>query len=95
MKLQYETWSLSKIIGVNDIGPIETDGFSNVKFKVARGSASQCYEFTLADLPCINPNEWLVLYNMLLKEKRKIRTYHVLSPDNDQVLHSGDWRNEC
>ena len=71
MKTQYETWSLSKITSVKVIGPIGTDNFPNAKFKVARGSTNQCYEFTLADLPCLNPNEWFILYNMLLKDKEK------------------------
>ncbi|CAI9284360.1 unnamed protein product [Lactuca saligna] len=71
MKPQYETWPLRKIIVVKVKGPIETDRFPNAKFKVERGSASQCYEFTLANLPCLNPNEWLILYNMLLKDKMK------------------------
>ena len=52
-------------------GLIETDSFPNAKFNVARGSASQCFEFTLADLPCLNPNDWFTLYNMLLKNKEK------------------------
>ncbi|CAI9293869.1 unnamed protein product [Lactuca saligna] len=45
--------------------------FPNVKFKVVRGSACQAYEFTLFDLPCLNPNDWIVLYNILLREKEK------------------------
>ncbi|CAI9292350.1 unnamed protein product [Lactuca saligna] len=69
IKPQYETWSLSKITGVKVTGPIETDNFPNAKFKVARGSTSQVYEFTHADLPCLNPNDGSVLYNMLLREK--------------------------
>ncbi|CAI9281668.1 unnamed protein product [Lactuca saligna] len=71
MKPQYEAWSLSKITGVKVTGPLETNSFPNAKLKVARGSTNQVYEFTLADLPCLNPNDWFVLYNMLLKEKDK------------------------
>ncbi|CAH1428714.1 unnamed protein product [Lactuca virosa] len=71
MKPQYETWCARKITAVKVTGPIETDSFPNAKFKVARGSVIQVYEFTLADLPCLNPYDWIVLYNMLLKDKEK------------------------
>lgn len=71
MKPQYETWSAHKIVIVKVTRPIETESFPNVKFKVARGSACDAYEFTLADLPCFNPNEWMVVFNMLQKEKAK------------------------
>ncbi|CAI9268993.1 unnamed protein product [Lactuca saligna] len=71
MKPQYETWPLRKITGVKVTGPIETDSFPNTKFKVARGSASQCSKFTLADLPCLNPKDSFPLYNMLLKNMEK------------------------
>lgn len=62
---------MHKIVVVKVIGPIETESFPNAKFKVAKGSACQAYEFTLADLPSLNPNDWIVLYNMLLREKEK------------------------
>ncbi|CAI9289097.1 unnamed protein product [Lactuca saligna] len=55
IKPQYKTWSASKITAMKVIGPIETDRFPNVKFKVARGSSIQVHEFTLADLPYLNP----------------------------------------
>ncbi|CAI9281880.1 unnamed protein product [Lactuca saligna] len=57
MKPQYEIRSLSKIIGVKVTRPIETDSFPNAKFKVARGSTSKVYEFSLADSPFLNPND--------------------------------------
>nr|KAJ0215179.1 hypothetical protein LSAT_V11C300140950 [Lactuca sativa] len=69
MKHQFETWSANKIVFVKVTGLIETESFSNANFKVMRGSASQPYEFTLVDLPCLNPNEWMVIFNMLQKEK--------------------------
>ncbi|CAI9260925.1 unnamed protein product [Lactuca saligna] len=71
MKPQYETWSGSKIIVVKVTGPIETESFSNAKFKVVRGSASQVHGFTLVDLPCLNPYEWIMLYNLLLRDEQK------------------------
>lgn len=67
MKPHYETQSM-KITFVKVIGPIETDSFPNAHFKVARSSTSQVYEFTLADLPCMNPYDKIMLYNMLLKD---------------------------
>ncbi|CAI9284420.1 unnamed protein product [Lactuca saligna] len=79
MNLQYETWSLSKITGVKVTGAIETDSFPNAKFKVARGSTNQCFEFTLADLPYLNPNDWFTLYNMLKKNKEKYLSCFILS----------------
>lgn len=59
------------ITTVKVTGLIETDSFPNVKFKVERGSINQVYEFTLVDLPCLNPYDWIVLYNMLLKDEMK------------------------
>ena len=41
--------------------PIETDSFPNAKFELVRGSVSQVHEFTLADMPCLNPYDWIML----------------------------------
>ncbi|CAH1427681.1 unnamed protein product [Lactuca virosa] len=71
MKPQFETWGASKIVVVKVTGPFETESFPNAKFKVARGSACQACEFTLADLPCLNPHDWMVIFNILLREKEK------------------------
>ncbi|CAI9295632.1 unnamed protein product [Lactuca saligna] len=71
MKPQYETWSAGKITAVKVTDPIEIDSFPNAKFKVVRGSASRVHEFTLADLPCLNPYDWIMLYNLLLKYGKK------------------------
>nr|KAJ0196678.1 hypothetical protein LSAT_V11C700377470 [Lactuca sativa] len=60
MKPQFETWSVSKIVAVKVTGPIETESFFNAKFKVARGSARQACEFTLADLPSLLENSPLM-----------------------------------
>ena len=62
---------MSKITVVKVTGPIETDSFLNAKFKVVRGSTSQVYEFILVDLPCINPYEWIMLYNLLILGEKK------------------------
>ncbi|CAI9261729.1 unnamed protein product [Lactuca saligna] len=71
MKPQFETLSVNKIIVIKVTGPIETESFPNAMFKLARGSACQAYEFTLKDLPCLNRHNWIMLYNLLLKEKEK------------------------
>ncbi|CAI9267849.1 unnamed protein product [Lactuca saligna] len=71
MNLQYETWGASKITAVKVTGPIETESSPNAMFKVVRGSASQVHEFTLADLPCLNPYDWIMLYNLLLRDGQK------------------------
>ncbi|CAI9281888.1 unnamed protein product [Lactuca saligna] len=71
MKPQYKTWSVSKIIVVKVTRPIQNESFPNVGFNVARGSSSQACEFTLADLPCLNPRDWMVIYNILVRNKEK------------------------
>ncbi|CAI9301954.1 unnamed protein product [Lactuca saligna] len=69
-KPQYETWCAKKIAVLKVTRPIETDSFPNANFKVARCSDSRVYKFTLADFPCLNPYDWIVLYKML-REKEK------------------------
>lgn len=71
VKPQYETRSAQKITVVKVDGPIETGSFANVKFKTARGSQSVIHEFALADLPCLNPYDWIVLFHFLLKDAKK------------------------
>ncbi|CAI9288708.1 unnamed protein product [Lactuca saligna] len=73
MKPQYETWSMIKITTVKVTGSIETDSFPNAKFKVIKGSESQVHEITLAYLPCINPYDWIMLYNILMREEQKYK----------------------
>ncbi|CAI9262775.1 unnamed protein product [Lactuca saligna] len=77
MRPQYNTWSASNITTMKVIGPIETDSFPNAKFQVVKGSTSQVHEFTLADLLCINPYDWIMLYNLLLRDKKKYE--HVIA----------------
>ncbi|CAI9302445.1 unnamed protein product [Lactuca saligna] len=71
MRPQYKTWSANKIMAVKVTRPIETDSFPNAKFKFFRGSTSQVHEFTLADLLCINPYDWIILYHLLLRDTKK------------------------
>nr|KAJ0186805.1 hypothetical protein LSAT_V11C900484900 [Lactuca sativa] len=71
LRRKLRTWSASKIIDVKVTEPIKTESFPNSKFKVARGSTSQACEFTLTDLPCLNPHDWMMIYNILMRNKEK------------------------
>ncbi|CAI9289883.1 unnamed protein product [Lactuca saligna] len=64
-------WCSRKITAFKVTGPIETDSFPNAEFKVVRGSASQVHKLTLVDLPCLNPYDWIMLYNLLLRDGQK------------------------
>ncbi|CAI9299917.1 unnamed protein product [Lactuca saligna] len=70
-KPQYHTWNSNKITTVKVVGLIETESFLNARFKTARGAASSVFEFTLAELPCLNPYEWISLLHILLKDEQK------------------------
>ncbi|CAI9294471.1 unnamed protein product [Lactuca saligna] len=54
MKPQYHTWSSKKITAIKVFGPIKTKSFINARFKTDRGAVSLVFEFTHADLPCLN-----------------------------------------
>lgn len=64
-------WSARKITTMKVTRPIETGSFPNAKFNVVRGSASHVHKFTLTDLSCINPYDWIMLYNLLLRDEQK------------------------
>nr|KAJ0197850.1 hypothetical protein LSAT_V11C700361140 [Lactuca sativa] len=55
-----------KIITVRVLKPQAARKFINVKLKVTRGSALSEHTFSLADLPNLNPHDWIVLHNILL-----------------------------
>ncbi|KAL7604926.1 hypothetical protein Lser_V15G18168 [Lactuca serriola] len=63
---QYLTWSAQKIVNVRVMKPFAVGRFTNVKFKLIRGSARTAHMISLADLPNLNPHDWIVLYNILL-----------------------------
>ncbi|KAL7600948.1 hypothetical protein Lser_V15G23566 [Lactuca serriola] len=63
---QYLTWSAQKIVNVRVLKPYVVGRFTNVKFKLIRGSARTAHLISLADLPNLNPHDWIVLYNILL-----------------------------
>ncbi|KAL7598238.1 hypothetical protein Lser_V15G23057 [Lactuca serriola] len=63
---QYQTWSAQKIINVRVLKPFREGNFTNVRFKVLRGSTKTEHAISLADLPNLNPHDWIILHNILL-----------------------------
>ncbi|KAL7609467.1 hypothetical protein Lser_V15G13968 [Lactuca serriola] len=63
---QYQTWSALKIVNVRVLKPYREGNFTNVRFKVLRGSAKTEHAISLVDLPNLNPHEWIILHNILL-----------------------------
>ncbi|CAI9267060.1 unnamed protein product [Lactuca saligna] len=55
--------------------PIETDSFPNARFKVTRGATGQECEFTLAEQPCLNLYDWILLLNLLLRDEQKYEPF--------------------
>ncbi|CAI9281048.1 unnamed protein product [Lactuca saligna] len=72
-KPEYQNWSSNKITVVKVIGPIKMESFINAKFKVVRGAKISFYEFTLKDLLCLNPYDWISLFHLLLQDKQKFK----------------------
>ncbi|KAL7604320.1 hypothetical protein Lser_V15G18157 [Lactuca serriola] len=63
---QYQTWSAQKIANIRVLKPFRQGNFTNVRFKVLRGSAKTEHAISLADLPNLNPHDWIILHNILL-----------------------------
>ncbi|KAL7603349.1 hypothetical protein Lser_V15G18232 [Lactuca serriola] len=63
---QYQTWSAQKIVNVRFLKPYSEGNFINIRFKVLRGSAKTEHAISLADLPNLNPHDWIILHNILL-----------------------------
>lgn len=55
VKPQYQTGSLKRIMGLKVGFPVQTENFLNIQFKGFRGANHVVHEFTLADLPFMNP----------------------------------------
>lgn len=49
----------------------KTDSFVNIKFKTTRGSVNSIFEFSLADLPCLNSYDWIILLHFLMQDEMK------------------------
>ncbi|CAI9293679.1 unnamed protein product [Lactuca saligna] len=47
------------------------DEFTNVAFKARRGVSHELFDFTLADLPLMNPYDWSIMFSILSKVKIK------------------------
>lgn len=48
-----------------------TEQFTNFKLKGFRGASRIVEDFTLVDLPCMNPNDWISLFPILSKDEVK------------------------
>lgn len=67
----YKIWNLKKLFAVKVYAPFPTEQFTNVKFKGFRGAACTEEDFTLADLPSMNRNDWISLFMILSKDQAK------------------------
>lgn len=61
-KPQYESWSLKIIMGLKVGLPIQIEKNFNIQFKGFRGANHVLHEFTLVDLPFMNPYDWISLF---------------------------------
>ena len=68
---QYKTWSAQKIINVRVLKPAKEGNFINVRFKILRGSEKTEHAISLADLPNLNPHDWIILHNILLTNEKE------------------------
>ncbi|KAI3505843.1 hypothetical protein L1887_28142 [Cichorium endivia] len=64
-KPQYMSWSLKKIVNLTPRMPHVTSPFRNTIFLVRRGTDDEKDQFTMADLPFMNPFDWISLFNIL------------------------------
>ncbi|CAI9296682.1 unnamed protein product [Lactuca saligna] len=62
-----------KTAAVEVFGPVQTKSFINIRFKAVRGAGSSIFEFTLIDLPCQNPYDWISLFTLLSKYEQKFK----------------------
>lgn len=58
-------------MGVKVCSPVSAEDFVKVKFKGFRGSKKVINEFSLADLPFMNPFDWISLFNIFYKDAHK------------------------
>ncbi|KAI3767763.1 hypothetical protein L2E82_18162 [Cichorium intybus] len=72
---QHLTWSLKKIVKLTPRLPEVNVPFRNTRFLAIRGDDKEKMEFSLADLPLMNPFDWISLFNILSREQN----YHPLS----------------
>ncbi|KAI3780421.1 hypothetical protein L2E82_10402 [Cichorium intybus] len=93
-KPQYMSWSLKKIVKLTPRMPPVTSPFRNAIFLARRGSDDEKDEFTLADLPFMNPFDWVSLFNILSRREdheilhehvKKLLTGYILEVSNLDV----------
>ncbi|CAI9295671.1 unnamed protein product [Lactuca saligna] len=70
-KAQYKYQSLKKISVVNVKSSVQTEDFLNIQFKGFGGANHIMDEFTLEDLPFMNPYDWISLLNLVMKDEKK------------------------
>ncbi|KAI3708708.1 hypothetical protein L2E82_38080 [Cichorium intybus] len=71
---QHSTWSLKKIVQLTPRLPEVIVPLKNARFLAFRGDDKEKMEFSLADLPFLNPFDWISLFNILSREPK----YHPL-----------------
>ena len=50
--------------------PFAAGKFINVKFRVTQGSDNSVDVISLADLPNLNPHDWILLFNVFLTNQQ-------------------------
>ncbi|CAI9287907.1 unnamed protein product [Lactuca saligna] len=70
-KPQYESWSLKRIMGLKVGLLVQRKDFLNVHLKGFQGANHVLHEFTLADLPFVNPYDWISLFYIVAKDVNK------------------------
>ena len=73
-KPQADVWSLKKIVSMRIGKIIEAavpEDFTNVTIMIKRGSEKEESEVTLADLPMLNPVDWIHMYHLVKQMKVK------------------------
>lgn len=70
-KPQYEPWSLKRFIALKVGLLVQTEYFLNIQFKGFRGANYVLHEFTLADIPFMNPYDWISMFYIVAKDVKK------------------------
>lgn len=59
--------------------PTDVDGFENINFKALRSHNHKVHEFTLEDIPLMDPYDWISTFNIINKDTMKYEPiYHHL-----------------
>ncbi|CAH1437432.1 unnamed protein product [Lactuca virosa] len=72
-KPQYESWNIKKIVGLKVRKSEKVDDLIKIHFKVVRGNNHEADEFTMVDLPLMNPFDWVSTLNIVSREPVKFR----------------------